>query len=141
MSKHLSRTELVQAGMIVELPELRRNLAERSFGLHPALFAATIGAYLAFLAIMATVFVSPELVIPFGICFVYVAMAFGTPAMWARISPRPEGRYQTWAEFREEGVETATGKISSGGAIAQVLVLPMLIVGWALAIGLIKALV
>jgi hypothetical protein len=141
MSKHLSRTELVQAGMIVELPELRRNLAERSFDLHPALFAATIGAYLAFLAIMATVFVSPELVIPFGICFVYVAMAFGTPAMWARISPRPEGRYQTWAEFREEGVETATGKISSGGAIAQVLVLPMLIVGWAVAIGLIKALV
>ena len=141
MSKLYSRTELADAGLIVQAPAVRRNLAERSFGLHPALFAATIGAYVAFLAIMATVFVSPELVIPFAICFVYVGMAFGTPAMWAKISPRSEGRYQTWAEFRDEGLEIATGKISSGGAIAQVLVLPVLIVGWAVAMGIILAFV
>ena len=141
MSNQFSRTELAQAGMVVQPPALRRNLAERSFGLHPALFVATIGAYVAFLGIMTTVFVSPELVVPFAICFVYVAMAFGTPAMWARISPRPEGRYQSWAESREEGLKIATGRISSGGAIAQVLVLPVLIVGWALAMGIILAFV
>ena len=141
MSNQFSRTELAQAGMVVQPPALRRNLAERSFGLHPALFVATIGAYVAFLGIMTTVFVSPELVVPFAICFVYVAMAFGTPAIWARISPRPEGRYQSWAESREEGLKIATGRISSGGAIAQVLVLPVLIVGWALAMGIILAFV
>ena len=141
MSNQFSRTELAQAGMVVQPPALRRNLAERSFGLHPALFVATISAYVAFLGIMTTVFVSPELVVPFAICFVYVAMAFGTPAMWARISPRPEGRYQSWAESREEGLKIATGRISSGGAIAQVLVLPVLIVGWALAMGIILAFV
>ena len=141
MSNQFSRTELAQAGMVVQPPALRRNLAERSFGLHPALFVATIGAYVAFLGIMTTVFVSPELVVPFAICFVCVAMAFGTPAIWARISPRPEGRYQSWAESREEGLKIATGRISSGGAIAQVLVLPVLIVGWALAMGIILAFV
>ena len=52
MSNQFLRTELAQAGMVVQPPAVRRNLAERSFGLHPALFAATIGAYAAFLGIM-----------------------------------------------------------------------------------------
>ena len=141
MSQHYSQSELQRAGAVVQAPQLRRNLAERTFDLHPALFAATIGAYATFLAIMGLVFRSPELVIPFAICFIYLAMAFGTPAMRARIAPAQSGRPQSWAEFREEGLETATGRISGNGAIAQVLVLPVLIVGWAVAVGIVVALV
>ncbi|MGQ0589922.1 MAG: hypothetical protein ACT4N8_10400 [Sphingosinicella sp.] len=101
----------------------------------------TIGAYFAFLAIMAAAFMNAELILPFAIFFIYVAMAFGTPALWARIAPRPEGRFASWAEFRADGVEIETGHIGSGAAIAQVLVLPILVAGWALAIAIIVAFV
>ena len=139
MSKTVSREELERAGQIVSAPRLRRNLAERPFGLHPALIAATIGAYVAFLAIMAATFRTGELILPFAICFTYVAMAFGTPALWGRIQPPAAGRYLSWAEFRDEGLDIETGRIGSGGAIAQVMVLPLLIVGWSLAIAVIVA--
>lgn len=117
------------------------NRAERTFGLHPALLAVTIGAYFAFLGIMAAAFMNPNLTVPFAIFVIYIVMAFGVPGLWARIAGRPAGRFQSWAEFREEGMETETGPIGSGGAIAQVLVLPALIVGWAIAVALIAAFV
>lgn len=120
------------------LPKLS-NRSERTFGLHPALYVATIGAYFAFLAIMAGVFINPGLILPFAICVIYLVMAFGTPGLWARVAGRPSGRAQSWAEFRNEGLEIETGHIGSGAAIAQVLVLPALIVGWGAAIAVIVA--
>lgn len=139
MSKLHSKAALQALGAVVPAPTIRRNLAERTFGLHPALFAATIGAYFAFLAILGAVFMTAELVLPFAIFVIYIVMAFGVPALWARVTPRPEGRFQSWAEFREDGIEIETGRIGSGAAIAQVLVLPVLIVGWAAAIAVIVA--
>ena len=56
MSKQYKGDQLHQVADIVTAPGLRSNLAERPFGLHPALFAATIGAYFTFLAIMAATF-------------------------------------------------------------------------------------
>jgi hypothetical protein len=117
------------------------NRAERTFGLHPALFVASGGAYFAFLAIMAATFMNPNLLIPFVIFALYIVMAFGVPALWSVVAGRPVGRFQSWAEFRSEGVEIQTGHITSGAAIAQVLVLPALIVGWGLAVAVIAALV
>ena len=117
------------------------NRAERIFGLHPALFVATICCYFAFLAILAAVFMNPNLIIPFAIFVVYLAMYSGVPGLWARVAERPVGRFQYWAEFRSEGMDILTGRIASAGAIAQVLVLPFLIVGFAAAIAVIAALV
>ena len=141
MSQHYSKAALQAIGVEVPAPPIRRNLAERAFGLPPAMFVATIGAYLAFLLIMAAAFMNRELVLPFAIFFIYVAMAFGVPGLWARIVPRPSGRYQSWSEFRAEGMEIATGRIGGNAAIAQVLVLPVLIVGWAVATAIIVAFV
>ena len=143
MSEHYSAANLrkIAASATVALTRERRNRAERVFGLHPFLFAATVGGYFAFLAIMAAAFMNPNLVIPFAIFIVYVVMAFGVPALWARVAGRPVGRFQSWAEFRSEGMEIETGHIGSEGAIAQVLVLPTLIVGWGLAVAVIAVLV
>jgi len=139
MSKQYKGDQLYQVADIVAAPGLRSNLAERPFGLHPALYAATIGAYFAFLAIMAATFMNAELVLPFAIFVIYIVMAFGVPGLWGRMTPRPSGRFQSWAEFQDEGMETETGRIGSGGAMAQVLVLPVLVVGWSVAIAVIVA--
>ena len=121
--------------------EGRPGRAERTFGLPPRLLVATIGAYFAFLAIMAAVFMNPNLILPFSIFIIYLVMAFGVPSLWARIAGRPAGRFQTWDEFRAEGMEIETGHISGGGAMAQVLTLPVLILGWGLAVAIIAVLV
>lgn len=118
---------------------LRRNRATRTFDLHPLLFAGTIGCYFAFLGIMAASFMNANLAIPFVIFVAYIVMAFATPAMWARIAPRQGGRLQEWADFLREGIETGSGHLGGGAAVAQVMVLPALIVGWALAIAVIHA--
>jgi hypothetical protein len=142
MSVHYPEPALRERATLVPAiaPRLS-NRAERTFGLHPALFVATIGSYFAFLAIMAAAFMNPNLLIPFAIFVAYLVMYFAVPGLWARIAGRPVGRFQSWAEFRSEGMDILTGHISSGGAMAQVLALPFLVVGFAAAVGLIAALV
>ena len=92
MSRPQSKAALQAIGAVVPEPPIRPNLAERTFGLHPALFVATIVAYFAFLAIMAATFMNAELAIPFAIFIIYLVMAFGVPGLWARVAGRPEGR-------------------------------------------------
>ena len=142
MSVHYSQADLRKvASRASAIAPALPNRAERTFGLHPALFVATIGSYFAFLAIMAAAFMNPDLIIPFAIFVAYLVMYFGVPGLWARVVGRPVGRFQSWAEFRSEGMDILTGHIGSGGAVAQVLVLPFLIVGFALAVAFIAALV
>ena len=139
MSVHYSQADLrkVASRASAAIAPRLSNRAERTFGLHPALFVATIGSYFAFLAVMAAAFMNPNLIIPFAIFVAYLMMYFGVPGLWARVAGRPVGRFQSWAEFRSEGMDILTGHIGSGGAIAQVLVLPFLVVGFALAVAVI----
>ncbi len=142
MSVHYSETALkAQATLVPAIAPKLSNRAERTFGLHPALFIATIGSYFAFLAVMAAAFMNANLVIPFAVFIGYLVMYFAVPGLWAKVAGRPVGRFQSWAEFRSEGMDILTGHISSGGAIAQVLTLPFLIVGFASAVAVIAALV
>lgn len=143
MSVHYSESALREVASRAPASAAPRlsNRAERTFGLHPALFVATIGSYFAFLAILAAAFMNPNLLIPYAIFVAYLVMYFGVPGLWAKVVGRPVGRFQSWAEFRSEGMDILTGHISSGGAVAQVLVLPVLVVGFGLAVALIAALV
>lgn len=143
MSIHYTETDLGKIATrapAIAAPRLP-NRAERTFGLHPALFIATIGSYFAFLAIMAAAFMNANLVIPFAIFVAYLVMYFAVPGLWSKVAGRPVGRFQSWAEFRSEGMDILTGPISSGGAMAQVLALPLLIVGFAAATAVIAAVV
>lgn len=139
MSRHFSRANLQAVAQQLPAATALPNRAERTFGLPPRLFVATIGAYFAFVGIMAATFMDGELAIPFAICVIYIVMAFGVPGLWARVAGRPVGRFQTWGEFREEGMAIETGLISGSGATAQVLTLPILVVAWGVAVAIIVA--
>ena len=143
MSVHYSQADLrkVASRAPATMAPTPPNRAERTFGLHPVLFVVTIGSYFAFLAIMAAAFMNPNLLIPFAVFVAYLVMYFGVPGLWAKVVSRPVGRFQSWAEFRSEGMDILTGTLSSGAAIAQGLVLPILIIGFAVAIAIIAALV
>lgn len=118
---------------------LRRNRGERTFDLHPAIHALTAGAYLAFVGILSAAFMGPDLIVPTAIFVIGVIALFATPALWTRVAPDDGVRKQSWGEFMAEGVECLTGMLTARQALAQILVLPALMVALALVFAIIRA--
>lgn len=110
---------------------------ERSFDLPPILHTATVGLYIAFLGIMALAFQDRGLIIPMAIFVIYIVMAFGVPAMWVRMKPDHGSKAQSWCDFSRFGIDTYTGNMTAKDATGQVLILPVLILGWGIAIAVI----
>ena len=113
----------------------------RNFDLPTRLFAATVGLYFAFLGVMAVAFADPGLIVPMGIFYIYIIMAFGVPALWVRMKPGHADRPLSWRHFMREGVDTHTGLLAGRDATVQVLLLPTLILGWGVAMAVIATLV
>jgi hypothetical protein len=111
----------------------------RSFDLPPVLHIATVGLYFAFLGVMAVAFQDRELIIPMAIFVMYIVMAFGVPAMWMRMKPDHVSKPLSWSQFSRSGINTYTGNMSAKDATGQVLILPVLILGWGVAIAVIAA--
>lgn len=111
---------------------------ERAFGLHPALHIATIGGYFTFLGVMWAAFGEAPLALPFVIFVVTLAAGFIVPGLWAGVAGDAAPK-DDWAAFRRKGFDCATGHVTAGAAMAQVLILPMLLVCWAIAIAIIHA--
>ena len=139
MTIHQPRTAFVAARPVAAPEPLRRNRADRVFDLPPALFAMSFACYAAFLLVMGVAFMNPELVLPFAIFGVYLGMYFAVPGWWARVKGKPEAPVQSWTEFLEEGIETGSGPLGGRAAIAQVMILPVLILAWGGAIAAIAA--
>ncbi|UKK83377.1 hypothetical protein L7H23_12470 [Sphingopyxis sp. BSN-002] len=142
MSKHIP----ANAFRIVDTPAPFAAIAPdhsvkvvRSFDLPTGLFAATVALYFAFLGVMAWTFADKGLAIPMAIFSIYIAMAFGTPAMWVRMKPGHAATPLTWNRFMREGVDTLTGRLDGKGAAVQILMLPVLILGWGLIVATIVA--
>ena len=114
--------------------------ADRSFGLPTTLYGATIACYLGFLMIVGTAFANPVLAIPLAIIVLLIVAFFGVPAIWTRLKGNVS-EPQTMGEFEARGIMTNTGRLSAGEASAQVLVLPVLLVCWGIAVAVIAAIV
>lgn len=114
--------------------------ADRNFGLPSALYAATVGCYLGFLLIVGSAFANPALAIPMAIIVLLIVAFFAVPAMWTRLRNNPS-EPQTIGEFEARGVMTNTGRLAPKDATIQVLILPVLLVFWGLAVAVIAAIV
>lgn len=114
--------------------------ADRNFGLPNALYGATIACYLGFLVIVGSAFANPVLAIPMAIIVFLIVAAFGVPAIWTRLKGNAS-EPATLGEFETNGIMTNTGRLTAGEASAQVLVLPVLLVIWGIAIAVIAAVV
>ena len=79
MAEHISREELARIATITDAPALTK--VDRSFGLPAGLYIATVGCYLAFLAVMAMALMNAELVIPMVIFAFFIAAGFGAMQM------------------------------------------------------------
>jgi len=141
MTRKLDRTQIAQIARIVT-PATAPAIAHppRSFELPTRLYALTVSAYLAFIAVLVTAFATREMILPAAIFVVFIAGGFGVPAMWARMHPETRDRALDWSAFRRAGIQTHTGRMTAGDATIQVLVLPALILLWGVTIAVIAAL-
>jgi ABC-type dipeptide/oligopeptide/nickel transport system permease subunit len=127
---------------VVEAPAPVRHQVEvdRNFGLPTTLYGATIACYLGFLVIVGSAFANPVLAIPMAVIVLLIAAGFGVPAIWTRLKGNAS-EPETLGEFETRGIMTNTGRLSAGKATAQVLILPVLLVAWGLAVAVIAAVV
>ncbi|WP_068075534.1 hypothetical protein [Novosphingobium lentum] len=145
MSKHIAPARIGEIATIVPAPDLAPaqahapTVVDRTFELPAALYAITVGAYLAFIALMAVTFGNPEAALPLVIIVVSIVAAFGVPAIWARMNPETASHSLGWYDFKRKGIQTLSGPLDAGSATVQVLVLPVLILGWGIAVAIIAA--
>lgn len=114
--------------------------ADRNFGLPTALYAATVAGYLGFLVVVGSAFANPVLAIPMAIFVVFIVAGFGVPALWTRLAGNTSEPL-TMGEFEARGIMTNTGRLTARDATIQVLILPVLLVVWGLAVAVIAAVV
>lgn len=140
MSKRILREELLVRAEVRDTPKTAHEV-DRTFEVPKGLYGATVACYLGFLAIMALGFTSPGLIIPMAIFTFFIAAGFGVPAIWTRLAPATKSKPMTLGQFSNRGIMTATGRLKARDATVQMLILPTLIVCWAIIVVTIAALV
>lgn len=137
MSHHHSTERLQDLAVVTDAPTLTR--VDRNFGLPTGLYVATVGLYLAFIALMAMLFHNPELAIPMVLFAGFIVFAFGLAGFWTKMKPDNDTGPMTWGQLSARGIDTLSGRLTASEAAIQVLMLPVLILGWGLAVAVIVA--
>lgn len=140
MVARIRKVEILAQADIVAAPQ--RACTDRSFELPPAIHIATALMFIGFVSVLSFAFRNPEMAVPWGVFVAFIAAFFIVPGLWTRMKPE-ESRTPalTWARFAEQGIDTATGRTSATEATVLVLLLPFLILCWAIAVATIAALI
>lgn len=139
-ARHQS-TALIARDEIVAAPAPRA-CDDRTFELPPALHIAMALMFLSFVTVLSFAFRSPGMAVPFGVFVAFIIAFFTVPALWAGMSPEENcSRALRWREFMDNGIATQTGRASGAEAAVLVLLLPALILFWAIAVAIIAAVI
>lgn len=141
MAQQLTREQIAQQADIRTEAPFRQPAVDQTFGLPTGLYAATVGLFVAYIALMGWGFAHREMVIPVAIFTLFVIAGFGFPAVWTRLAGGNGKAALSWARFQQEGIMTANGRTSGRDATVQVLILPVLIFLWGVMVVTIAALV
>lgn len=135
MSEHIAHADLAGIATVSEAPFTTK--VDRTFGLPTGLYLGTVGLYVAFLALMTTLFGNAELILPLAVIFGSVIFGFGLAGRWASMKPNKDTFAMTWGQFSNRGIQTLSGRLTAFEASVQVLLLPVLIMFWGLCIAVI----
>ena len=142
MAERITRELIAEQAIIHEAAALRLPTSvDRSFELPAGLYATMAGLFFAAAGVMALGFAAPAMIVPTAIIAVFIAMFFGTAAMWMRMKPDHPQRLTPWSRFVRDGVMTPFGRSAARDATIQVLILPVLILLWGIAVVTIAAVV
>lgn len=135
-------SQILAAREEIVAPPAPRACEDRSFEMPTGIYVAMALFFLGFVSVLSFAFMGPTLVVPYAVFVVFIAAFFVVPGLWARMEPKESRtRALDWAAFREFGIATATGRSSATEATTLALLLPFLIMMWAVAVVTIAALV
>ena len=145
MSKLLAPETIGQKAQIVAAPNTgcRVNTnVDRTFELPKTLYAVTIACYLGFVGITALAFGNPALLIPMVVIAGIIVAGFLVPGIWTQLRPDTKTKNaMSFERFVGSGIITNTGPLKGRDAAIQVLILPVLVLLWGIAVVTIAALV
>jgi len=139
MSQHVTAAELAAVAHVADAPAQTR--CNRTFELPAALYGITVACYLGFLALMSVLFMNAELVLPMAAFVIAIVGGFGLGYKWVAMKPGNDNPTLTLGQFANRGIQTLSGRLTAAEASAQVLILPVLLVAWGVAIAVIYAVV
>jgi hypothetical protein len=139
MVRRLDKAQLLASNEVVPAPAAAWQ--DYTFELPPVLHFATAALFLGFVGVLSLAFASPGLAVPFGIFVAFIAAFFAVPAIFVRSAPEGSAKARQWADFMERGIAVEHGRCSGREAAVLVLMLPVFILGWAIAVATIAALV
>jgi hypothetical protein len=140
MVVRLDKAQLLARSEVVPAPAAQA-WQDYTFELPPALHFATGALFIGFVSVLSLAFANPEMAVPFGIFIAFIGAFFAVPAIFVRSAPEGSARARRWADFMEKGVAVEHGRCTGREASILVLMLPVLIFCWALAIATIATLV
>ena len=139
MSQHVTQAELTAVARVADVPAQTR--VNRTFELPAGLYGITVACYLGFLALMSVLFMNAELVLPMAAFVISIVGGFGLGYKWVAMKPGNDNPTLTLGQFSNRGIQTLSGRLTAAEASAQVLILPVLILTWGVAIAVIYAVV
>lgn len=139
MSQHVSQADLTAVASVTDAPVQTR--VDRTFELPAGLYGLTVACYLGFLGLMSVLFMNGELVLPMVAFVVSIIGGFGLGWKWVAMNPGNDARTLTMGQFASRGIQTLSGRLTAAEASAQVLILPVLLMCWGVAVAVIFAVV
>ena len=139
MSQHVTQADLAAVASVSTAPSHHK--VDRTFEIPAGVYGLTVACYLGFLALMSVLFMNGELVLPMVVIVFSIIAGFGLCRQWATMKPANDARTLTSGQFANRGVQTLSGRLTATEASAQVLILPVLLMCWGLAIAVIYAVV
>ncbi|WP_343344822.1 hypothetical protein WJT74_11025 [Sphingomicrobium sp. XHP0239] len=144
MSEPIKQHDLAVAERVAA-PHLKSNLRpdieDRNFGLPVAIHATYFGLFLAYLGVMFVGFYEPQMILPMAIFVIFTVGFYVVPMLWTGMKPGNDSRALRMDELMAHGIATHTGLCKGRDALVQALILPVLILGWGIAVVSIAAIV
>ena len=137
MAQHISQADLAAVAQVSDAPVQTR--VNRSFELPAALYGVTVACYLGFLGLMSLLFMNSELVLPMVAFVIAIVGGFGLGYKWVAMKPDHGDDTLSSGQFGNRGIQTLSGRLTAFEASTQVLILPVLLMVWGIAIATICA--
>ena len=136
------RPEVLVARDEIVAPPPQRACDDQTFELPGGIYEAMAAMFAVFVAVLGLAFRGGHMAVAYGVIFAFLAAFFAIPAIFPRSKPvETRTRALSWARFHSTGISTATGRTRATEATVLVLLLPFLILCFAIAIASIAALV
>ena len=137
--RHVDQSQLLASDELVVAPE-KRACDDQTFELPVGIYIAMAVMFTGFVVVLSVAF-RGGMAVSYGVIFAFLAAFFGIPPLFPRLARANGAKALQWHDFASKGIDTATGRASAVSATALILVLPVLMLCFAIAVATIAALV